>query len=107
MRNGVEDLQQTQEASSVNVQPTKQATKQSYKYLRKRQILDAPISEKPETYLVSMYATARLSQQTMSIVRTYDERHPLMAVGRAVTEFFQGYNGQIEQLMLQKKIENR
>lgn len=25
MRNGVEDLQQTQEASSVNVQPTKQA----------------------------------------------------------------------------------
>lgn len=107
MRNGVEDLQQTQEASSVNVQPTKQASKQLYKYLRKRQILDAPISDTPETYLVSMYATGRLSQQSMSIVRTYDERHPLMAVGRAVTEFFQGYNGQIEQLIIQKKVENR
>ena len=107
MRNGVEDLQQTQEASSVNVQPTKQASKQLYKYLRKRQILDAPISDKPETYLVSMYATGRLSQQSMSIVRTYDERHPLMAIGRAVTEFFQGYTGQIEQLTLQKKVETR
>lgn len=107
MRTEVENLQQTQEASSVNVQPTKQASKQLYKYLRKRQILDAPISDTPETYLVSMYATGRLSQQSMSIVRTYDERHPLMAVGRAVTEFFQGYNGQIEQLIIQKKVENR
>lgn len=107
MRTEVENLQQTQEASSVNVQPTKQASKQLYKYLRKRQILDAPISDTPETYLVSMYATGRLSQQSMSIVRTYDERHPLMAVGRAVTEFFQGYTGQIEQLIIQKKVENR
>lgn len=107
MRQPSESEAQVQGTEQPTVQPTKQASKQSYKYLRKRQILDAPISEKPETYLVSMYATARLSQQTMSIVRTYDERHPLMAVGRAVTEFFQGYNGQIEQLMLQKKIENR
>jgi hypothetical protein len=107
MRTSVEDLQQTQEASSVNVQPTKQAIPAKYTYLRRRQLFDAPISDKPETYLVSMYATARLSQQSMSIVRTYDERHPLMAVGRAVTEFFQSYNGQIEQLLIQKKIQNR
>lgn len=98
---------QVQGTQQPTVQPTKQATKQSYKYLRKRQILDAPISDTPETYLVSMYATGRLSQQSMSIVRTYDERHPLMAVGRAVTEFFQGYTGQIEQLIIQKKVENR
>ena len=95
---------QVQGTEQPTVQPTKQASKQSYKYLRKRQILDAPISEKPETYLVSMYATARLSQQTMSIVRTYDERHPLMAVGRAVTEFLQDYNAQIEKIVIQKKI---
>lgn len=107
MRTSVEDLQQTQEASSVNVQPTKQATKPSYKHLGKRQILDAPISDTTETYLVSMYATKCSQQRTMSIVRTYDERHPLMAVGRAVTEFFQSYNGQIEQLLIQKKIQNR
>ena len=98
---------QVQGTQQPTVQPTKQATKQSYKYLRKRQILDAPISDTPETYLVSMYATGRLSQQSMSIVRTYDERHPLMAIGRAVTEFFQGYTGQIEQLTLQKKVETR
>lgn len=97
---------QVQGTQQPTVQPTKQASTK-YKYLGKRQLLEAPFSDAPETYLVSMYATARLSQQTMSIVRTYDERHPLMAVGRAVTEFFQGYNGQIEQLMLQKKIENR
>lgn len=98
---------QVQGTEQPTVQPTKQATKQSYKYLRKRQILDAPFSDAPETYVVSMYATGRSSQQTMSVVRTYDELHPLMAIGRAVAEFFQGYNGQIEQLMLQKKIENR
>ena len=98
---------QVQGTQQPTVRPTKQATKQSYKYLRKRQILDAPISDTTETYLVSMYATGRLSQQSMSIVRTYDELHPLMAIGRAVTEFFQGYTGQIEQLTLQKKVETR
>lgn len=104
MRTSVEDLQQTQEASSVNVQPTKQATKPSYKHLGKRQILDAPISDVVETYLVSMYATNRLSQQFMSIVRNYDELHPLMAIGRAVVEFLQDYNAQIEKIVIQKKI---
>lgn len=104
MRTSVEDLQQTQEASSVNVQPTKQASKQSYKYLRKRQILDAPISDTTETYLVSMYATKCSQQRTMSIVRTYDERHPLMAIGRAVAEFFNDFGGQIEQVLLQQKV---
>lgn len=97
---------QVQGTQQPTVQPTKQASTK-YKYLGKRQLLEAPISDTPETYLVSMYATGRLSQQSMSIVRTYDERHPLMAIGRAVTEFFQGYTGQIEQLIIQKKVENR
>lgn len=97
---------QVQGTQQPTVQPTKQASTK-YKYLGKRQLLEAPFSDTPETYLVSMYATGRLSQQSMSIVRTYDERHPLMAVGRAVTEFFQGYNGQIEQLIIQKKVETR
>lgn len=103
MRNGVKDLQQTQEASSVNVQPTKQASTK-YKYLGKRQLLEAPFSDVVETYLVSMYATNRLSQQFMSIVRNYDELHPLMAIGRAVVEFLQDYNAQIEKIVIQKKI---
>lgn len=97
---------QVQGTQQLTVQPTKQASTK-YKYLGKRQLLEAPFSDAPETYVVSMYATGRLSQQSMSIVRTYDERHPLMAIGRAVTEFFQGYTGQIEQLTLQKKVETR
>ena len=97
---------QVQGTQQPTVQPTKQASTK-YKYLGKRQLLEAPFSDAPETYVVSMYATGRLSQQSMSIVRTYDERHPLMAIGRAVTEFFQGYTGQIEQLTLQKKVETR
>lgn len=97
---------QVQGTQQPTVQPTKQASTK-YKYLGKRQLLEAPFSDAPETYVVSMYATGRLSQQSMSIVRTYDELHPLMAIGRAVTEFFQGYNGQIEQLTLQKKVETR
>lgn len=95
---------QVQGTQQPTVQPTKQASKQLYKYLRKRQILDAPISDTPETYLVSMYATNRLSQQFMSIVRNYDELHPLMAIGRAVAEFLQDYNAQIEKIVIQKKI---
>lgn len=103
MRTSVEDLQQTQEASSVNVQPTKQAIPAKYTYLRRRQLFEAPFSEKPETYLVAISATS-FGSKRIDVSWTFDEYHPLMAIGRAVATFYHQFSGSIDTLSCKKKV---
>lgn len=103
MRTSVENLQQTQEASSVNVQPTKQAIPVKYTYLHRRQLFEAPFSETARTYLVAISATS-FGSKRIDVSWTFDEYHPLMAIGRAVTEFYRQFSGSINTLSCKVKM---
>ena len=58
-----------------------------YKYLYRTHLFRVGFSEHPETYLVNISGTT-LDDHKVEVSRVYDELHPLMAIGRAVTEFY-------------------
>lgn len=87
----------------LTAQPAKQAIPSKYTYLRRRQLFDAPFSDTPRTYLVSLSATSPLNKR-IDVSRTYEEYHPLMAIGRAVAEFYHQFSGSINTLSCKVKM---
>ena len=87
----------------LTVQPTKQAIPVKYTYLHRRQLFEAPFSETARTYLVAISATS-FGSKRIDVSWTFDEYHPLMAIGRAVATFYHQFSGSIDTLSCKKKV---
>lgn len=66
------------------VQPTKQANP-VYRPIRAKNLLEARLTPRPQTYLVEIRGRAPIGVRVVAS-RVYDERHPLIALGRALVE---------------------
>ena len=62
-----------------------------YKSLSKKFLLNAEFSDTPNTYLIGIDGLT-YEKVKVETSLTYDEYHPLMAVGRAVIEFRDCYS---------------
>ena len=77
-----------------------------YKYLYRTHLFRVGFSEHPETYLVNISGTT-LDDHKVEVSRVYDELHPLMAIGRAVTEFYDNYVcGRIGSIIIKQRVVN-
>lgn len=75
-----------------------------YKYLNRTHLFRVGFSEHPETYLVNISGTT-LDDHKVEVSRVYDELHPLMAIGRAVTEFYGSYVcGRIGSIIIKQRV---
>lgn len=84
--------------------PSTTQTTVTYKYLGKTTLLRVGFSEHPETYLVNISGTT-LDDHKVEVSRVYDELHPLMAIGRAVTEFYDSYVcGRIGSIIIKQRV---
>ena len=64
----------------------------------------AYLKKHPETYLVNISGTT-LDDHKVEVSRVYDELHPLMAIGRAVTEFYDSYVcGRIGSIIIKQRV---
>lgn len=76
----------------------------TYKYLNRTHLFRVGFSEYPETYLVNISGTT-LDDHKVEVSRVYDELHPLMAIGRAVTEFYDSYVcGRISSIIIKQRV---
>lgn len=76
----------------------------AYKYLNRTPLLRVGFSEHPGTYLVNISGTT-LDDHKVEVSRVYDELHPLMAIGRAVTEFYDSYVcGRIGSIIIKQRV---
>lgn len=76
----------------------------TYKYLYRTHLFRVGFSEHPETYLVNISGTT-LDDHKVEVSRVYDELHPLMAIGRAVTEFYDSYVcGRIGSIIIKQRV---
>ena len=76
-----------------------------YKSLSKKFLLNAEFSDTPNTYLIG---NDGLTYEKVKVETslTYDEYHPLMAVGRAVIEFRDSYSfAHITYIKVQQKVQ--
>ena len=76
-----------------------------YKSLSKKFLLNAEFSDTPNTYLIGIDG---LNYEKVKVATslTYDEYHPLMAVGRAVIEFRDSYSfAHITYIKVQQKVQ--
>ena len=76
-----------------------------YKSLRKKFLLNAEFSDTPNTYLIGIDGLT-YEKVKVETSLTYDEYHPLMAVGRAVIEFRDSYSfAHITYIKVQQKVQ--
>lgn len=78
------------------VQPTKQANP-VYRPLRAKNLLEARLTPRPHTYLVELRGRTAFGVR-MDVSRVYDERHPLIALGRAIVELRESEAGFMPEL---------
>lgn len=77
------------QGTPTTVQPTKQAEIR-YKTISNNAMLRASESDEARSYLVTVVGSSN-DRNRAEISRVYEERHPLMAVGRAVCQFREEY----------------
>ena len=76
-----------------------------YKSLSKKFLLNAEFSDTPNTYLIGIDGLT-YEKVKVETSLTYDEYHPLMAVGRAVIEFRDSYSfANITYIKVQQKVQ--
>ena len=76
-----------------------------YKSLSKKFLLNAEFSDTPNTYLIGINGLT-YEKVKVETSLTYDEYHPLMAVGRAVIEFRDSYSfAHITYIKVQQKVQ--
>lgn len=113
MPNSDKNLQPTQSASTANVQPTTQAQSiYEWKTLWKRDLAKAQFSESSELYQVTIdgeqWDSSIGSRVRASITDLYTERHPYMAIGRAVITFMEASaQSRIHDIRICKQVEKR
>ena len=76
-----------------------------YKSFSKKFVLNAEFSDTPNTYLIGIDGLT-YEKVKVETSLTYDEYHPLMAVGRAVIEFRDSYSfAHITYIKVQQKVQ--
>ena len=76
-----------------------------YKSLSKKFLLNAEFSDTQNTYLIGIDGLT-YEKVKVETSLTYDEYHPLMAVGRAVIEFRDSYSfAHITYIKVQQKVQ--
>ncbi len=95
MPNRVEDLQPAQSAPVADVQPTSQAEQPTYYWdpLYTNKLRRSVFTEQCDIYRVeiegSQSCSSDNSRQDVYIERIYEERHPYIAIGRAIIYFME------------------
>lgn len=113
MPNLDKNLQPTQSASAANVQPTKQAQSiYEWKTLYRRDLAKAQFSESTELYQVTIdgdhWDSSEHCRVRTCITDLYTERHPYMAVGRAVIAFMEtSSQSRVHRICICKQIERK
>nr|DAY98163.1 MAG TPA: hypothetical protein [Caudoviricetes sp.] len=80
-----------QGTQQLTVQPTKQAEIR-YRNISRSMMLRATETDRPCSFLVTIFGS-HSDRNRAEMSRTYEERHPLMAIGRAVCQFKEEYFG--------------